>query len=98
MLNWGKGHLGAAVSALQIRRWTIRRRAVSAPDISTPFPILFYFSSYEEKTIKQAISWMPLSANLLKLESSILPRAKQATNRKNVATEKQIKKKSSGAQ
>ena len=36
---------------------------------------------------------MPLSANLLKLESSILPRAKRATNRNNVATEQQIKKK-----
>ena len=36
---------------------------------------------------------MPLSANLLKLESSILPRAKRATNRNNVATEQRIKKK-----
>ena len=36
---------------------------------------------------------MPLSANLSKLGSSILPRAKRATNRNNVATEKQIKKK-----
>ena len=35
---------------------------------------------------------MPLSANLLKLESSILTRAKRATNRNNVATEKRIKK------
>ena len=32
--------------------------------------------------------WMPLSANLLKLESSILTRAKRAPNRNNVATEK----------
>ena len=31
---------------------------------------------------------MPLSANLLKLESSILTRAKRATNLNNVATEK----------
>ena len=36
---------------------------------------------------------MMLSANLLKLESSILPRAKRATNRNNVATEKRIEKK-----
>ena len=36
---------------------------------------------------------MPLSANLLKLESSILPRAKRATNRNNVATEQRVKKK-----
>ena len=36
---------------------------------------------------------MPLSVNLLKLESSILPRAKRATNRNNVATEKRIYKK-----
>ena len=36
---------------------------------------------------------MPLSANLLKLGSSILPRAKRATNQNNVATEKRIKKK-----
>ena len=31
---------------------------------------------------------MPLSANLLRLESSILTRAKRPTNRNNVATEK----------
>ena len=31
---------------------------------------------------------MPLSANLFRLESSILTRAKRATNRNNVATEK----------
>ena len=31
---------------------------------------------------------MPLSANLLRLESSILTRAKRATSRNNVATEK----------
>ena len=36
---------------------------------------------------------MPLSANLLKLESSILPRAKRATSRNNVATEKTNPKK-----
>ena len=47
-------------------------------------------SSSEEKTMKQAISWMPLSANLLKLESSILPRAKRAANRNNVASEQRI--------
>ena len=35
---------------------------------------------------------MPLSANLLKLESSTLPRAKRATNRNNVATEQRNKK------
>ena len=27
-----------------------------APDITAPFPNLFLFSSYEEKTMKQAIS------------------------------------------
>ena len=32
----------------------------------------------------------PLSANLFRLESSILTRAKRATNRNNVATEKRI--------
>ena len=47
---------GAADSALPIRRWTTPRRAVSAPDISAPFPNFFYFSIYEEKTMKQAIS------------------------------------------
>ena len=73
----GEGHFGAVVSALD--NW--------APDISAPFPN-FFFSSYEEKTMKQAISWMPLSTNLLKLGSSVLPRAKQATNQNNVATEK----------
>ena len=51
------------------------------------FLILFYFSSYEEKTMKQAIPWMPLSANLFRLESSILTRVKRATNRNNVDTE-----------
>ena len=33
---------------------------------------------------------MPLSANLFRLESSILTRAKRATSRNNVATEKRI--------
>ena len=36
---------------------------------------------------------MPLSANLFKLDSSILPRANRATNRNNVATEKLIQNK-----
>ena len=37
---------------------------------------------------------MPFSANLLKLESSILPRVKRATSRNNVATKKtNLKKK-----
>ena len=40
---------------------------------------------------------MPLSANLLKLESSILPRAKRATNRNNVTTKNESKDKNSGA-
>ena len=52
--------------------------------------VSYFFFSYEEKTMKQVISGMPLSANLLKLESSILPRVKRATNRNNVATEKLI--------
>ena len=77
--RFGAGQLGA----VPFRRRTFRRR----------FLIYFYFSSYEEKTMKQAISWMPLSANLLKLESSILPRAKRATNRNNVAAEQRIWKK-----
>ena len=33
---------GRAISAPPFRRWTSRRRAVSAPDISAPFPILFF--------------------------------------------------------
>ena len=41
--------------------------------------------------MKHAILWMPLSANLFRLESSFLPRAKRATNRNNVATEKRNK-------
>ena len=41
----GEGHFGAADSAPPIRRWTTRRRAVSS----------FFFSSYEENAIKQAI-------------------------------------------
>ena len=49
--NWGRD-----ISAPPIRRCTTRRRAVSAPDISAPFHNFFYFSSYEEKTMKQAIS------------------------------------------
>ena len=57
------------------------------------FLFFLNFSSYEEKTMKQAIPWMPLSANLLKPEYSILPRAKRATNRNNVATEQRIYKK-----
>ena len=74
-IETGEGHFGAAVSV---------------PDISAPFLNFFFFSIYKEKTMKQAISRMPLSANLLKLESSILPRAKRATNRNNVATEQRI--------
>ena len=31
----------------------------------------YYFSSYAEKTVKQAILWMPLSAYLFRLKSSI---------------------------
>ena len=46
----------------------------------------FYFSSWEENTMKQTIPWMPLSANLFWLESSILTRTKRATNRNNAAT------------
>ena len=40
------------ISAPPFRLWTARRRAVSAPDISAPFPIFLNFSSYEEKTMK----------------------------------------------
>ena len=47
---------GRDISAPPFRRWTTRRRAVSALDISAPFPIFFYFSSYEEDAKKQAIS------------------------------------------
>ena len=53
----------------------------------------FYLSSYEEKHNVAGNSGLPLSANLLKLESSILSPAKQATNLFNVATEKRSKKK-----
>ena len=53
--NWRR-RFGAADSALPIRRWTTRHRAVSAPNISAPFPNFFFFWSYEEKTMKQAIS------------------------------------------
>ena len=77
--RFGAGQLGA----MSFQRRTFQRR----------FLIYFYFSSNEEKTMKQAISWMPLSANLLKLESSILPRVKRTTNRNNVATEKRIQQK-----
>ena len=38
----GEGHFGAAVWAPPIRRWTTGHRAVSAPDISAPFPIFFF--------------------------------------------------------
>ena len=71
----GEGHFGVADSAL---------------DNSAPCRFLIFFFYSWRKTMKQAISWMPLSANLLKLESSILPRAKRATNRNNVATEQRI--------
>ena len=74
--RFGDGQLGT----VPFRRRTFRRR----------FLIFFYFLNCEEKTMKQAISWMPLSATLLNLESSILPRAKRATNRNNVATEQRI--------
>ena len=41
----------------------------------------------QKNTMKQAISWMTLNANLFRLQSSILTRAKPATNRNNLATE-----------
>ena len=44
----------------------------------------------QNKTMKQVIPWMPLSANLFRLESSSLTRAKQASNRNNVAIEKRV--------
>ena len=47
----GEGHFSAAVSAPPIRCWTTRRRT-----FRRRFLIYFYFSSYEEKTMKQAIS------------------------------------------
>ena len=62
-----------------------------APDNWAPFRLdarhLGAVSSYEEKTMKQEITLMPLSANLFRLESSILTRANRATNRNIVATE-----------
>ena len=36
-------------SALPIRRWTTRHRAVSAPDISVPFPFFFFFELWTKK-------------------------------------------------
>ena len=47
--RFGAGQLGA----VPFRRRTFGRR----------FLIFIYFSSYKEKTMKQAISWMPLSAS-----------------------------------
>ena len=41
----------------------------------------------QEKTMKQAIPWMPLSVSLFQLKSSILTWAKRAANQNNVATE-----------
>ena len=76
--RFGAGQLGA----VPFRRRTFERR----------FLIFFFFDLWK-KTMKQAIPWMPLSANLFRLEFSILTRAKQATNRNNIATEKQIWKK-----
>ena len=64
--NQGEGHFGAAVSALDnwvpCRFGTVHFGAVSY--------FFFCFSSYEEKTMKQEIPWMPLSANLFRLEST----------------------------
>ena len=45
-----------AISAPPFMHWTTGRRAVSALNISAPFHIFFYFSSYEEDAMKQAIS------------------------------------------
>ena len=44
---------GRSILALPIRRWTPGRRAMP---FRRRFLILFYFSSYEEKTMKQTIS------------------------------------------
>ena len=51
------------------------------------FPI-FIYRVMKKKHNVAGNSGLPLSANLLKLESWILTRAKRATNRNNVATEK----------
>ena len=50
--------------------------------------VYLYLCRYPDKIPPKESLWMPLGANLLKLESSILTRAKRATNRNNVATEK----------
>ena len=52
---------GRPIWAPPIGRQTTGRRAVWAPDIWAPFWV----------TMKQAIPWMPLSANLFRLEFSI---------------------------
>ena len=43
---------------------------------------------YPDKIPPEKSLWMQLSANLFRLESSIIMRAKQVTNPNNVATEK----------
>ena len=78
-------YVGIIYGGGTFRRWTTRRRT-----FRRRFIILFYFSSFEEKTMKEVILWMPLSVNLFRLESSILTRAKWATSRNNEATEKRI--------
>ena len=52
------------------------------------FEIFFSLKFSMPKNNVAGNSEMPLSVNLLKLESSILPRAKRATNRNNEVTEK----------
>ena len=49
---------------------------------------LIAWKRYPEKIHPKKSLWIPLSANLFRLESSILMRAMQATNRNNVETEK----------
>ena len=85
-------HLRAAVWAPPIGRrrlgaWQLGAVLFVHRTFGHRFPMYLYFSSYEEKTMKQAILWMPLSANLFRLESSNLTPAKRAANRNNVATE-----------
>jgi len=58
--------------------------------IAKGIPCYVFYLPRDGKRIKSPRKkslWMPLSANLFRLEFSILTRAKRATNRNNVATD-----------
>ena len=75
MFFWYETTRGRAISAPLIRRWRTRRRAVSVPDISLPFPnfILFFNlwrKNNEAGNFLNAVEREPVETRVLNLTAS----------------------------